>query len=109
LFRVTISLGSPDSYTYFVDGSRGLLEGPFFLFQKLYERNLGIVYVGSNGKLMGKLLFKRLDPVTFDLPNVSPVAVVANAITDIEFTSDTTIRINYYSGSQYIEEAYCEA
>src|SRR5208283_2823937 len=88
LFRITLSLGSPDSYTYFVDSSGGLVEGPFFLFQKLDEKNLGILYVGSDGKLMGKLLFKGLDPVLFDLPDISPVAVVTNAITNIDFPSD---------------------
>ncbi len=104
LFRITLSLGSPDSYTYFIDSSRELVEGPFFLFQVLNEKNLGILYVGSNGKLTGKLLFKRLDPVSFDLPDISPVAVVTNAITNIEFPSDASIRITYCSGSQYVKK-----
>ncbi len=104
LFKITLSVGSPASYTYFVDSNKEKLEGPFFLVQALNEENMGIIYVGKDGKLTSKLLFRGIDPVSYDLPDLSPVAVVTNAIRKIEFVSDISIRVTYLSGSDFTEK-----
>jgi hypothetical protein len=104
LFKITVSLGNPDSYTYFANTSTQKVDGPFFLFQKLNERNLEILYVGSDGKLTSKILFSNSKPISYELPDVSPVAVVTNAITSISFMSDNSIRITYYTGPDFVEK-----
>jgi hypothetical protein len=103
VYAVNESLGSPNSYTYFVDASSGLVEGPFALFQAINKEVLGIVFAGKADKLMLKILFSGTDAVPVDLPRVAPVVVVTNAVTKIEFLADSFVRITYYSGPEFVE------
>lgn len=104
LYRVTLSLGSPNSYTYFVDPLTEKVDGPLFLFQKLNERNLKVVFVGSDGRLSSKTLFQDSTVVSYDLPDAAPVAVISNAIVEVLFLPDDSIRIRYYAGADFQEK-----
>jgi hypothetical protein len=103
IYEVSESLGSPNSYTYFVDASIARVEGPFPLVRATNEENLGIVFAGKADRLMLKILFSGTAAVSLDLPGVSPVTVVTNAVTNIEFLDDSFVRITYYSGPEFVE------
>lgn len=104
LVEVLFSCGSPCSYSTYARTDTGQIDGPYFLKIYFDPKAEAVFYVGDGNRLARKVLFTENKPQYYELPDVSPTAVLSLAIKDISARPDGTVVVRYLAGKDYSEK-----
>ncbi len=102
IVKISISLGSPNNYTYFYDVGKNIISDVYY--NPLLIENEKIVYMEGNSLIVSHIIDKTIVYAQIER-NFSPTAEPSLAILKVEFVDSNTLHIEYFEGSDFDEKS----